>query len=66
MTDPFARIPLDSNAVDLAWFHFQAGDLSRFDAAKAMTLAGTTFPEAQALLRSTSMPSTSGALAATL
>ncbi len=61
----FDRVPLDSNAVDQAWADHVAGRVSSFDACLAMTLAGTTWPEAVALLKSASMPSTSGQLAVT-
>ena len=63
--DIFDRPALDPDAIDLAWAQFQAGHLSRYNAALAMTLAGVLYGEAQALLRCSAMPSNSGLLART-
>ena len=65
--DPFDRLPLNANAVDLAWVHFHYNHLPLNTAVMEMVLTGgVTFDLARVYLACTTMPSTSGLMAATV
>lgn len=63
LADPFARIPLDEQAVDLAWVNYRWHHLPRIEALVAVTAAGVLFREAALVLDCTTLPSNSGLLA---